>query len=120
MKGLAHTKPHYPSIAQAYEKILVACQTKDFRPAAMYEYFSLAKINSIDPETTPFRRDPTPSVLLLANWTKDDPEKSLLARNLAQELSGLLVGAQSELTNVQSLGYANYGKGPSLYMRHPV
>ncbi|KAF8897203.1 FAD binding domain-containing protein [Infundibulicybe gibba] len=58
--------------------------------------------------TTAFRRDPTPSILISVMWAEDVPEKTDMARAVAYDLVNILKGGQPEMTNDQSLGYSNY------------
>ncbi|GLB44343.1 putative oxygen-dependent FAD-linked oxidoreductase family protein [Lyophyllum shimeji] len=107
MMGLAHRKPDYPTIAKAFEK-LSSAKTGDFRPNLGFEYFPLDKITSVPKGTTAFRRDPTPSVLILNMWKENTEENTQRGRRVAHELADIIAGGQAGVTAAQKMGYANY------------
>ncbi|KAF8060169.1 hypothetical protein FPV67DRAFT_1674133 [Lyophyllum atratum] len=106
-KGLAHRKPDYQSTAKAYEKV-ISTSTPDFKVNLAFEYFPLGKISSVPQGTTAFRRDPTPSVLVLNLWKENTVENTERGRAIAHELAQIVTGGQSGVSETQSMGYGNY------------
>ncbi|KAF5378484.1 hypothetical protein D9615_007137 [Tricholomella constricta] len=107
MKGVAHRKPHYPSIAKANEKVMHV-STPAFKMNVVFEYFPLGKISSVPQGTTAFRRDPTPSVLVVGLWQEDSEANTERGRTLSHELARIVSSGQSGVTETQTLGYSNY------------
>lgn len=110
MKGSAHRVPHYPSIAKAHARAVEITQQGKFRANVVFEYLPLAKIMSVPAGTTAFRRDATPTILIVIVWKELTEENADHARGYAHELVKIATGGgQSEVTAAQSLGYGNYG-----------
>jgi hypothetical protein len=82
-----------------------------FTPTVMFEYFPLAKVNSVPIATTAFRRQLTPSILTVLRWDAAYPEKAAEAKILSAGLEGAFLRAQDGLNNSDKLGYTNYGHG---------
>lgn len=112
-KGLAQHKSDWPSISKAYSRIQEISQNSDFRGALLIEYFSLAKISSVDTSLTAFRRDPTHAVLVAVVWKEDKEENTEQARKWAHELAKIMTDGQVGLTGSLGLGYTNYGMFPT-------
>ncbi|RDB18319.1 6-hydroxy-D-nicotine oxidase [Hypsizygus marmoreus] len=108
MKGQAHRTPHFAAISAAYNRVISIVQgPTEHRANIVYEYYPLAKIMSVPPGTTAFRRDSTPTVLVVVSWKENTVENNDVARGLAAEL-GRLITAGEKVTESQSLGYSNY------------
>ncbi|KAF8165078.1 FAD binding domain-containing protein [Crassisporium funariophilum] len=108
MKGFAHKKPHYPSIASAHQKFVAIAKSHSFQGGLLYEYFPLAKVNSVATNATAFRREVAPNVVVLLNWDPKIQDLSEEARKNAYELAAIVSEGQSEITSSESLGYSNY------------
>ncbi|KAG6918723.1 hypothetical protein DXG01_012208 [Tephrocybe rancida] len=107
MKGLAHRKPHFDSIAKAFSHVQ-SVSGPEFKVNVVFEYLPLSKISAVPAGTTAFRRDPTPSVLVLGIWKEDTEENTERGRKVAHELASIVAGGQEGVTEAQSLGYSNY------------
>ncbi|KAG5651068.1 hypothetical protein H0H81_010003 [Sphagnurus paluster] len=106
-KGSAHSKIHYPSIAQAYEKA-ISFSGPELQVHLLFDYFPLQKVMSVPPSATAFRRDPTPSFLVIALWKENSEENTARGREITHEIARIVAGGQVGLTEAQSFGYANY------------
>lgn len=117
-KGIAQHAPHYSSLAEAHA-LVISIQKRDPNPELFHanvlcEYLPLTKIVSISPEATAFRRDPTPSILIVIAWkvgvSQDESLNTEKARQWANELANIVnKGQGGAVTATQSLGYGNYG-----------
>lgn len=115
MNGTAHKKADYPSIFKAHQKAIEASSTGQVRVVIMYEYFPRESINAVSSSLTAFRRDVTPSILIIVRWDGDQPDKSDLARGITKEIIDILTKGQTEVSKSQSLGYSNYGRSLVMY-----
>lgn len=107
-KGLAQRKPDFKSISKAFDKV-IELHKNGLRSTIFYEYFPLAKINSVPSDATAFRRDPTPVICLGFFWKATDTDKTPVARAGANEISEILAAGQTDLSASEILGYGNYG-----------
>lgn len=128
-KGVAHRTPHYPSIQKAYTHLIEAYNQSrsstshgaQFRPAMLFEYFPLKKINSIPRSETAFRRDSTPTVCISFQWDTTasagidlgagERENVNKARGWARGIAEILLAGQADgaLSETEKFAYANYG-----------
>ncbi|KAF8055232.1 hypothetical protein FPV67DRAFT_872584 [Lyophyllum atratum] len=102
-KAVAQYRPEYPPIAKAFEGV-VNSSDSNFKTSITYEYFPLAKINSVHKDETAFRRDRTPAVLVAAFWKEDSEEMTERARGVVRGLARIVTADQPEL----DLGYSNH------------
>ena len=79
----------------------------------MFEYISLAKVNSVPISATAFRRQLSPNVLTVLQWDGGASEKTGEAKSLIAELEDVFVRGQDGLSDSDKLGYTNYGHGQS-------
>ena len=86
-----------------------------FTPTVLFEYFPLAKVNSVPIATTAFRRQLTPSTLTILRWDATHPERTAEAKALSSGLEEAFLGAQDGLNNSEKLGYTNYGHGQHFF-----
>jgi len=107
MKGLHQTRPHLDSIRQGYEKVAQFSDNDEFSAALVFDYFPLAKINSVPNGRTAFRRASASNVLIMSIWKNDTAENLEQGRNVAYELSDIISKGQSGIT--ENVGYGNYG-----------
>ncbi|KAG5651060.1 hypothetical protein H0H81_010042 [Sphagnurus paluster] len=106
-KGSAHPNPKYTSIAQAYEK-LISLSKPGLKVNIVFEYFPLGKVISVPQGTTAFRRDPTPTLLLMAQWEETSGIDTERAREITHEITSIVAGTQTELLEAERFGYGNY------------
>ncbi|KAG6907434.1 hypothetical protein DXG01_008899 [Tephrocybe rancida] len=107
MKGLAHRKPHFESIAKAFSHVQ-SLSGPEFKVNVMFEYLPLSKISAVPAGTMAFRRNPTSNVLVLGIWKEDTEENTERGRKAAHELASIVASGQEGVTEAQSLGYSNY------------
>ncbi|KAH9931212.1 uncharacterized protein B0H18DRAFT_872258 [Fomitopsis serialis] len=107
-KGVAHRKPEYESVLKAFDRVAELAAGAGPHPVVIFEYFPLHKINAIDSEETPFRRDPVPSVFVAALWVEDTRENLERGREMVYDLIGLVKSANPQLSAEQQAGYGNY------------
>ncbi|RDB30225.1 6-hydroxy-D-nicotine oxidase [Hypsizygus marmoreus] len=108
MKGVAHRRPIYPSIAEAHAKVIDICKNTDFKANILFEYFSLAKASAVPAGVTAFRRDITPAVVALILWKDDSPDNTSKAKQMAHEITEIITRSQEGVTETECLGYSNY------------
>ncbi|KAG6848905.1 hypothetical protein H0H93_012976 [Arthromyces matolae] len=108
MKGLAHRKPHFPSISKAFE-YAQSVSGPEFKATVLFEYLPLGKISTVPSAQTAFRRDPTPSILVLGIWQEDTQANTDRGRTVAHELGRIISEGQEGVTSTQVHGYSNYG-----------
>lgn len=108
-KGMVQKRPYYEGIAKAHDKYLEVANSGNFLGAILYEYFPLHKINSLDGDTTAFRRDHASSILINITWDNSVEDRTQEARKHAYAIAACINGGE-DLTSSESLGYANYGK----------
>ncbi|KII95942.1 hypothetical protein PLICRDRAFT_34892 [Plicaturopsis crispa FD-325 SS-3] len=111
MKGVFQLAPDPASIRVARARALaILASHPEFKEVnLLFEYFSLAKINSFPENGTAFRRGPAGNVLILLKWEGRSAETQTKAREFAQELAGIIVQGQTELLGKgASVGYGNY------------
>ncbi|KAF9459412.1 hypothetical protein BDZ94DRAFT_1268376 [Collybia nuda] len=114
LKGLAHRKPHFPSISKVFDKVIDMAKNTQIQATIIYEYFPLGKIRSIPNGTTAFRRDPTNAVLISITWEKNLVENNEKARAFAHEFAAIISGGQTEVSASEGLGYSNYDPGAAV------
>ncbi|KAG6864200.1 hypothetical protein C0991_011625 [Blastosporella zonata] len=107
MKGIAHRKPHFDSISKAFEHVQ-SVSGPEFKANMLFEYLPLSKISDVPANATAFRRDPTPSILVLGIWKTDTEANTERGRKVAHELAQIVKGGQDDMTETESLGYSNY------------
>ncbi|KAJ3545445.1 hypothetical protein NMY22_g2437 [Coprinellus aureogranulatus] len=93
-----------------------------FLPMVLFEYFPLAKVNTVPISATAFRRQLTPSVLAILQWDGAFPEKTNEAKTLINVLEGAFARGQDGLSESDKLGYTNYGHDveiPAGHITHP-
>ena len=129
MKGFAHRGPHYPSILEAFDRVIATTarqRTPQFRPLFIFEYFPLSKVNSVPHGTTALLRTGESSGIILVPWTPavapgtpealdlGEVEKGNIdeARGVTKELVEILLSGQNHGASKGEelgLGYLNYG-----------
>lgn len=108
MKGVAQLEPSLSTIEAAFDQGNQLSESGVFHINIFYEYFSLAKINSVPNGTTAFRRSPASNVLLLTNWKEDTPENFKIVQTSVWKLAEIFEKAQSGLKEADKVGYGNY------------
>jgi hypothetical protein len=113
VKSLAQRRPDYPSTAEVCSKVIEASKnTKEkFKVTVMFEYIPLAKVGSVPNDATAFRRVTAPAMVVMLLWDFDENEveaKTARAREIANGLADVIMKAQSDMTESESAGYANY------------
>lgn len=113
-KGVAHEGPNYKPIAEAHQRITEIFREGKFVATAIYEWVPLQKINSIPANKMAYRRIPNPNCLIVVGWpgTAHSEGKVSEARPLAHGIAACIVGGLSQLKDVKSQGYSNYGTVP--------
>ncbi|TEB23719.1 FAD binding domain-containing protein [Coprinellus micaceus] len=122
LRGFSHKPTDYQSVVLMVDKMTRIHQEGVFTPTVMFEYFPLAKVNSVPIATTAFRRQLTPSILTVLRWDAAYPEKAAEAKILSAGLEGAFLRAQDGLNNSDKLGYTNYGHDveiPAGHLAHP-
>jgi hypothetical protein len=107
MKGLHQTRPHLDTIREGLEKVMQISDNGEFSAALVFDYFPLAKINSVPNGKTAFRRTSGSNVLIISTWLNDTIENLNYGSNAVSELSNIISKGQSEFS--QNVGYGNYG-----------
>ncbi|EGO01574.1 hypothetical protein SERLA73DRAFT_103446 [Serpula lacrymans var. lacrymans S7.3] len=108
MKGVYQTKPRVDVILQAFDRMVALSETRDLEVAILIEYFPLGKITEVTNDATAFRRVRAGNVLSLVYWDEDTPDNQQRARDIAWELSNIVVKGQHDLSEVDNTGYGNY------------
>ena len=90
-------------------------KTGDLEAAGLYssyvlfEYFPLAKINSVPTSATASRRDLLPNVLVVLKWSGDSPDRSDEAKTIVGNLVDILKRGKPDLQDGTFLGIASRG-----------
>lgn len=112
MRGVTQLTPKL-DVAQAVLKRIaeLGVSDPDVQVGMLFEYFSLAKVNSVAHDATAFRsRGPKGNVLAQVAWANDTPEKSKRGRDIAHELTGIITAKEREAHEYENSGYGNYGR----------
>lgn len=115
-KGFVQKSPHYPSISLAFDHLIEAVSpsiSPQIHGSMVFEYLPLTKVNSVPKGATAFRRDPTPSVLVVFHWDAN-PENGHgpvvdRARASAYKIADTIEKHQEGVSSGQKQGYSNYG-----------
>ncbi|TRM68487.1 hypothetical protein BD626DRAFT_116866 [Schizophyllum amplum] len=107
-KGVAHKKPDYETIQAAFDRVVELCEKPGPNPNIMFEYFPLHKVVAKSGDTSAFRRDPYPSVLVNAFWVEDTEENLKLGKEIVYEMCAMIKKSSPELSAEQQQGYGNY------------
>ena len=75
----------------------------------LFEYFPLAKINSVPTSATASRRDLLPNVLVVLKWSGDSPDRSDEAKTIVGDLVDILKRGKPDLQDGTFLGIASRG-----------
>ncbi|KAF6749617.1 FAD binding domain-containing protein [Ephemerocybe angulata] len=124
LSGISQKTPHYESTAEAIKKITEVVQQGTFKAAVLFEFFSLAKVNSVSTEATAFRRQLSHNILCTVRWSAsvDGPEKTGEARQITKDVHEIILRGQGNLSASEQQGYTNYGHDldlPSSLLGHP-
>jgi hypothetical protein len=111
-KGVAHNGPIFEPIAAGHAKVIEVFKGGKFMANTIYEWIPLKKINSVPATSTAYRRIPSPNCLVVVAWPghTHSSEKVDEARPLAHQIAACVAGGESNLKDVKSLGYTNYGE----------
>jgi hypothetical protein len=77
-----------------------------FRPALIYEYVPLDKVNAVPIHSTAFRRQFGSNILTSISW-EGSLDRSNGARDVAKDLIDIVMRGEGS----EELGYTNYGHG---------
>ena len=111
MKGIVQSKPVISTTQAAFNQATELSASGTLEMNILYEYLSVAKINSVPTNATAYRRRPGFNILLLANWAEDTPENHNAARDGVGSLADIFSKSQADLSEADKVGYANYGMG---------
>lgn len=77
----------------------------------MYEYFPLAKINSVPRDATAFQRYPYPNILNFLRWEENTQENVKWAQTTSRKVMEIVTSGNEELSGGLKInGYGNYGQ----------
>jgi hypothetical protein len=112
LKGVTHKRPSVHSMEQILG-MLGDISQEGFSPAVIYEYFPLQKINSVPVDSTAFRRQLDPNILITFAWEGEE-DRSGQARGLVNEIVNVVVG--EDTSNPARNGYTNYGASSLVFL----
>jgi hypothetical protein len=77
----------------------------------IFEFWNLAKVNTVPADATAFRRTPRLSSVVNIKYPHDTPEQLTIARACAEKLTRIVTALEGD-NNINN-GYANYSASPS-------
>ncbi|KAI5894316.1 FAD-binding domain-containing protein [Schizophyllum commune H4-8] len=107
-KGVAHKKPDLDSLQYAYDRVVELAEKEGPTPVILFEYFPLKKIVAKGGDTSAFRRDPYPSILVNAFWKEDTPENVKRGRDIVYDIIAKIKTFNPDMSAEQQQGYGNY------------
>ncbi|RXW25440.1 hypothetical protein EST38_g388 [Candolleomyces aberdarensis] len=117
LKGVTQSSPDHRSISEVLDRSAKIAAEGIFRPALIYEYLPLEKVNAVPIPSTAFRRQFGSNILTSISW-EGSLERTNGARDVAKELIDIVMRGEG----AEELGYANYGHDldmPDSKVGHP-
>lgn len=99
--------PHYETAAKLLTEVDRIASETTLKPSIMFEYHHVGKLMSVPTSSTPFRRQPTHTVICSFRWDKDTPGNLDIARESSAKFIEIVKEGQPGVTESQSLGYSN-------------
>ncbi len=99
MRGVMNDGPVYENIAKTHERIAEIAKAGKFRVNAIYEWYSLDKINSVPPNKTAYPRGTRSNCLIVVVWPRDthSEEKADEGRRVIEEIAASITGGEVPL-----------------------
>ncbi|TCD68008.1 hypothetical protein EIP91_011677 [Steccherinum ochraceum] len=105
MKGtLLDKKPSLEMTQAAFDKVMSVSKFGEMDVMLGFEYMSLAKVNSVPADETPYNRKMTGNGIVFVRWQDDRPETARVVSDVAHAVAGMTPKGEA---------YANYSpSGP--------
>ncbi|KAJ2917522.1 hypothetical protein MD484_g2892, partial [Candolleomyces efflorescens] len=119
LKGVVQSTPDHKSLLEVLDKCAKIAAEGVFRPALIYEYVPLDKVNAVPIHATAFRRQFGSNILTSISW-EGSLDRTDGARDIAKDMIDAVL--RGEGSDSEQLGYTNYGHDldtPDSKVGHP-
>jgi hypothetical protein len=112
MKGVIQIKPNIDVANKALSYLIEVTKDRpDVQISLAFEYFPLAKINSVPDDATACHRIPYPNVLNVIRWKDNTAENMKWAQITSRKVTEIVTSRNEELLgSLKVEGYGNYGE----------